>query len=81
MNRTRRLWLSCEPAFLREPAACQRPNGLFVLLPWPLAAWLANALEFSGDEIDGLRSRIAGWLHGDHQTTCCATEPVRVKGK
>jgi hypothetical protein len=59
---------------------CQRPLGLYVLLPQPVAAWLANALELPEDEVGTLQERVACWL-GDSQTTCCATESVGIKGE
>jgi hypothetical protein len=62
----------------RQPIPCRRPLGLHVLLPNPVAAWLAHALELSDDEVNILRKRFLDWLE-DSQTSCCATKSAGIK--
>jgi hypothetical protein len=66
--------------FARQAVPCHRPLGLYVLLPPPLAAWLASTFALSDDDVNTLRERCTGWL-GSSQTICCATESVEVKAQ
>jgi hypothetical protein len=46
----------------REAVPCLRPEGLYTLLPWRLAAWLEQALAADAETIGRLRNHLVQWL-------------------
>ncbi len=46
----------------RPGVACREGEGLYRVISWRFAKWLANVLPAEGTQLEGVRGRIAGWL-------------------
>lgn len=46
----------------RPNVPCRRPAGLYVLIPWRFAKWLACILPATPAAIDRTRHRLEAWL-------------------
>jgi hypothetical protein len=52
------------PPTMRRAIPCTRPAGTYVLLPWPMASWLAHVLTRPDGVVQEVSSRLTGWLRG-----------------
>jgi hypothetical protein len=48
--------------FARPGVACREGAGLFRVISWRFAKWLANVLPAEGTVAEGVRGRIEAWL-------------------
>lgn len=48
--------------FARPGVACREGDGLYQVISWRFAKWLANVLPAEGAQLEGVRGRIADWL-------------------
>lgn len=49
------------PPWSRPCVPCRRPSGLYVLIPWRLALWLAAVLPAADGLIERTHRRLAQW--------------------
>jgi hypothetical protein len=52
-------------AACRRAVPVHRPHGLYVLLPWRLAKWLARRLSSPEAAVDAVRKKLESWLADD----------------
>ena len=55
------------PPWSRPEVPCRRPSGLYVLVPWRLAAWLAAVLPAAEGMLERTAGRLRRWL--EHSET------------
>ncbi len=56
----------CEP-WSRPSVPCRRESGMYSLIPWRLALWLASILPATASVIDRTRGRLERWLQDGHE--------------
>ncbi|OYW24854.1 MAG: hypothetical protein B7Z55_00990 [Planctomycetales bacterium 12-60-4] len=49
----------------RPAVPCRRASGLYALVPWRFAQWLASVLPASQGLIDRTRTRLQSWLENN----------------
>jgi hypothetical protein len=50
------------PPWSRPAVPCRRATGLYVLVPWRLAKWLATVLPATDGLLERTRGRLQRWL-------------------
>jgi hypothetical protein len=55
--------------FARPGVACREGDGLYRVISWRFAKWLANVLPAEGAQLEGVRGRIGDWLNDGRERT------------
>ena len=66
------------PTFCRQSIPCRRDSGLYHLIPWRLAKWLAAVLRAEDAVLARTRTRIRNWLdNSDQPQVVSPTRPAK----
>lgn len=66
------------PPESRTSIPCRRPAGLFVLLPWRAAAWLARVMASPAAIVTDVQGRLTRWLSGQAEAQLSPEENKHV---